>query len=374
MLLLGIKANGIARCAEFGVRHEVLLSLSAPIAPISPISARRPSTENQNHSRAGEKAPYSVTNILRAHSSRGEIRRVRHRKPFDTSSKHEATFLVDIKCGIVDTLPMNNSTQYDPAAEGLDLSDPRHQLIYALRRRLVALHGADPAVLDQSTSDAQSENTLPAAGTAEYQPLSAETQPECSRNTAGMQPEYSGHSAGTDGSPSLPENPSTGASSCSNRKRPITESPLDELPAETQAEILRLLDSLTLDAATVEITATQPYGLGVATSRSSLYRFHQRHTRAKKIKIREHDAAETARLIAEAKSAGDLSHTATHLIAIRLLETALIENSNPSDLLALSKAIDRLRAVEHSERRLRIAEAAAKTKSRPHVPEDEPII
>ena len=254
---------------------------------------------------------------------------------------------------------MNIDNQNDPALEGLSLSDPRHQLIYALRRRVIALRDAESSAQTQSTSGAQPENTPSAAGTAEYQPLADGTQPEYSRNTAGTQPEYSDHSAGTNGAESPAENRSTDVSRSANRKRPITESPLDELPAETQAAILALLESLTLDAATVEITATQPYGMGIATSRSSLYRFHQRHTKAKKIKTREHDAAETAKLIAEAKSAGDLSHTASHLIAIRLLETAIIENSNPSDLLALSKAIDRLRAVEHSERRLRLAEQKA---------------
>jgi hypothetical protein len=251
---------------------------------------------------------------------------------------------------------MNTKNENDPALEGLNLSDPRHQLIYALRRRLIALRAAENATAIQSTSGAQPENASLTAGTTEHQPLTSGTRPERSRNTAETQPEYSGHPAGTNGSQSSTENSSTNAAQTSNRKRPITESPLDELPAETQTAILSLLESLTLDAATIEIIATRPYGMGIATSRSSLYRFHQRHTKAKKIKSREHDAAETAKLIAEAKSAGDLSLTATHLIAIRLLETAIIEDSNPSDLLALSKAIDRLRAVEHSERRLRLAE------------------
>jgi hypothetical protein len=265
---------------------------------------------------------------------------------------------------------MNTDNEQDSAAAGLNLADPRHQLIYALRLRLIALRAAESVAPKKSTLNTQPENTSLRAGTAEYQPLTGETQPEPSRNEAGTQPEYSDHSAGTDKPQPSTETNLSNVSSSKNRKRPITESPLDELPSETQAAILKLLETLTLDAATLEITATPPYGLGIATSRSSLYRFHHRHTKATKIKTREQDAAETAKLIAEAKSAGDLSHTATHLIALRLLETAIVEDSNPSHLLALSKAIDRLRAVEHAERRLRLAEqkAASSTQSRGQSP------
>lgn len=282
----------------------------------------------------------------------------RHVRPphpnYSTQGFLYSTFKVDTICGIVNTVPMDTNNQNDPASEGLNLSDPRHQLIYALRLRLIALRAAEPTAPDKSTSHAQPENTPPQAGTAEYQPLSAETQPEHSRNTAETQPEYSGHSAGTSDPQSAPTD--AGAPSSNNRKRAITESALDELPADTQAAILQLLDALTLDRATLEITSKPPYGLGIQTTRSSLYRFHKRHTTAKITRTREQDAAETAHLLRNAKSAGQISHTAIHLIAIRLLETAVLGNSNPSDLLALSKAIDRLRAVEHSERRLRLAE------------------
>jgi hypothetical protein len=251
-----------------------------------------------------------------------------------------------------------STTHTDPATDGLDLSDPRHQLIFALRRRLLAMQAAENTSTTNSTCNTHKQNTAPQADIAESQPLTAGTQPERSRNAAGTEPEYSAHSAETP--------PSHSGSPRANR--PITESPLDDLPPETQAAILHLLETLSLDAATLEITATPPYGMGIATSRSSLYRFLRRHKTATETRRRQQEAAATVKILSEAKSAGEISITASHLIAIRLLETAIVENSDPNHLLSLSKAFDRLRAAEYSERRLRLAEEKAKSKSSPSVP------
>jgi hypothetical protein len=275
---------------------------------------------------------------------------------------------------------MNVPTNNDILAQGLDLTDPRHQLIYAFRRRLAILQTTANSLPQKSTFCAAEDYTCPTAETTEPQALTAGTQPEQSRNAAGTEPEYSGPSAGTDAvipphtapsdSPQSADPTTSDATPHSRRTRKVTESPLDELPAETQDTILHLLNTLSLDAATLEVTAKPPYGLGIQTGRSSLYRFLQRREKIARMNRRQHDAADTAKLLAEAKSTGSLSHTATHLIALRLLETATLEDSNPSHLLALSKAIDRLSAIEHSERRLRLAEAKAKSagKSTPSNP------
>jgi hypothetical protein len=128
------------------------------------------------------------------------------------------------------------------------------------------------------------------------------------------------------------------------------------LPVETQAIILEILERLSLADATIEVTSLPPYGLGIETSRSSLDRFHRRHVTARILRARS-EAGRTAKLLTEAKASEDFSGAATELMKVRLLETAAAPDANPNHLLALSRALDRLRAFEFTERRLRLAEA-----------------
>jgi hypothetical protein len=171
------------------------------------------------------------------------------------------------------------------------------------------------------------------------QPLAAGTSPECDRNFAETPPKNPARSAGTP----------------KERKRRVTESPLDDLPAETQQLILQILERCTLNEATAEITS-KSYGLGIQTSRSSLHRFFERHKVAKITSHRRQIAAEAAKILAESKNHGDLTSTAAHLIELRLLETAVAERPDAQNVLALSRSLDRLRSIDLAERRLRLAE------------------
>jgi hypothetical protein len=119
------------------------------------------------------------------------------------------------------------------------------------------------------------------------------------------------------------------------------------------------LETFGLNRTTLQVTSRPPDGMGIATSRSSLHRFGLRHGARSCARHRQQHAAELATLLSEARTPGDISLTAIHLIALRLVETAGDENSNPSHLLALSKAIDRLQAIQYAERRLRLAEQKA---------------
>lgn len=257
-------------------------------------------------------------------------------------SNHKSTFNVDFKRRVLYSSLMNNENG-QTTGESIDELDQKGlpeklALLRILRQRVdnvenglvLPIHGVEQNI---EFSDL--------AGTPGYQALSAGTPPEQSRDTTGTSPDNSANPAGT------------------KRKRKITESPLDDLPLETQALILELMERLTLDAATLEITAQPPYGLGIATSRSSLGRFHKRHTTSRILRDRAEDASRAAKLLAEAKSTEDFTAAATELIKVRLLETATTPDGNPNHLLTLSRALERLRSFEFTERRLRLAESKA---------------
>src|ERR1051325_9788317 len=191
---------------------------------------------------------------------------------------------------------------------------------------------------------------------AEYQPLDAGTIPgtgvSC-RDSAEMVPPPPDKSVDLE----VQTNP--------NGKIARHPSPLDNLPPETQAAILYLLDNSDLGRPTRQVPSPPPAGMGIHPSRSSLHRFHQRHSSRRCTRRRQEDASFTAALLQCVKSSPDLPLTASHLIALRLVETASEENSNPAHLLALSKAIAHIHAIQHADRRLRLAEqkAAPKTKA-----------
>ena len=248
----------------------------------------------------------------------------------------------------------NEATSVNP------LTDPNTRDVGTLLLRAYlksrAAWEAENEKLTETTTPLIPEHFGNSGEMAEHQALTPGTPPESGRNSAGISPEYSAHSAGTvppDGTSQVATHPLPA------RKRLPNESPLDDLPSETQAEILYLLDRYKLDRVTHHVTSAPPNGMGIVTSRSSLYRFHQRHSARRTTRRRQEDAAATAQLIAEAKTPGDISTTASQLIALRLVETASEENSDPSHLLALSKAIDRLQAIQLAERRLRLAEQKA---------------
>jgi len=222
-------------------------------------------------------------------------------------------------------------------------------LLELLKGRIAQLADHPSSNSTEKSSKVEQENFSPQADLPGNQPLPAGTPPVQGRNDDDTPPEHSAHSAGTSRA----------------RKRLANESPLDDLPSETQAIMLHILQTHTLDEASLEITAKPPYGLGIATSRSSLQRFLERHNAAKITRHRQQVASEIAKLIGASKSLGELSLTAAHLIELRLLETAISEKSDPQSLLALSRSLDRLRASEHSERRIRLAELRANAPLQP---------
>lgn len=223
----------------------------------------------------------------------------------------------------------------------------REKLLELLRARLAQLSAHTPENDTPTFKKVEKEHRFYADETTGNQPLIAGTPPGTSRDDAEMPAENPTYPAGT--------NPNT------SHKRSVTESPLDELPPDVQAVLLRLLEEHTLEQATLRITTKPPYGMGIATSRSSLHRFLQRHRNLTATRHRQQIAAETAKLVSASISHGDLSSTAGHLIELRLLEAAASERADAQNLLALSRSLDRIRAIDQAERRLRLLEQKSKT-------------
>ena len=132
---------------------------------------------------------------------------------------------------------------------------------------------------------------------------------------------------------------------------------LDELPLPLQIQILEIIDANTLDAATLQVTTKKPYGLGIKTNRTALYRFHKNHEAAKLAAHRDDAARQAAQLLKNADATdAEFSRATQHLIKLRLLEASMCDKTNPNAILALTKSLDRLRASDHAERRLVLAE------------------
>lgn len=242
---------------------------------------------------------------------------------------------------------MNTESGSNTESSEKPMEEGQKRLLELLQGRLQQLTVESS---DNSTSiseKVETENTPLTDGTTGNQPLTAGTPSGQSRDE--VEP--------PSGNPTCP----AGTNSNTSTKRSVTESPLDELPPDIQAQLLRILEEHTLEKATLEVTAKPPYGMGIATSRSSLHRFLQRHKDITATRQRQQLAAETAKLVSASIALGDLSSTTAHLIELRLLETAASERPDAQNLLALSRSLDRIRAIDQAERRLRLLEQKART-------------
>ena len=175
-----------------------------------------------------------------------------------------------------------------------------------------------------------------------FQHLTAGTEPVQSRDEAGT-------SAGTATSASPKKNP---------RPNPATHSQLDDLPPAVYAKLLRLIETKTFDEAIEAATAPPPHGLGLHTSRSSLERLAKRH-RASLIARQRDDSAEAVSEILKNATASDeeFSRAAIHLMRFHLLRHAMVPRTSSDEMFMLSRVLDRLRAADFAERRLRLAES-----------------
>lgn len=141
---------------------------------------------------------------------------------------------------------------------------------------------------------------------------------------------------------------------------------LESLAPELQRKLLDILESTTLDAATLQIVSKVPYGLGIKTNRSALYRFLKKQDAVKLAARRDALARDAAQILQNADATdAEFSRATSHLIKLRLLEATMSEKTNPTAILALTKSLDRLRAADHAERRLQLAEKKAERQSTP---------
>jgi hypothetical protein len=253
------------------------------------------------------------------------------------------------------------------------LHDERAKLLNLLAVRFTARSQAVPE------KNSIAENPQPAKQTL----LNPETHPKQARNEPETDPKYF---TPTD-PPSIRPSPSR-SSPTSHMSHTSHASPssgdttqnqaqtinLEDLPLPLQSKILELIDSSTLDSATLQITTRQPYGLGIKTNRSALYWFHKKHEAAKLAAHRDEAGRHAAELLKNADATdADFSRATQHLIKLRLLETAMCEKTDANAILALSKSLDRLRAADHAERRLQLAEKKAEPQNKPAPSNSAPI-
>lgn len=213
-------------------------------------------------------------------------------------------------------------------------------------------------------------NTSSDAGMTGNQHLRAGTEPVQSRYEPGTQPVLSRDEAEISaGSPNVPmiqkwiaSCPPQQANSTLPKKKlppnPATHSALDDLPPDVLSRVLHLIETKTFDEALVQVTARPPYGLGIQTSRSSLERLWKRH-RAAIIARQRDDSAEAAAQILKnaAVSEEEFARTTVHLLRFHLLRHAMTEKTTADEMFMLSRVLDRLRAGDFTERRLRLAES-----------------
>jgi hypothetical protein len=223
----------------------------------------------------------------------------------------------------------------------IELHKERLKLLDLLRSRLAAAASAfDPAsaTADKKESHENAELAKQTALTHETEVKQSETEAKYSTAFQNAQP----------ATPPPPE--------------PEECVGLETLPPELQRKLLDILDSRSLDAATLEITSKVPYGLGIKTNRSALYRFLKKQDSVKLAAHRDALARDAAEILQKADATdADFSRATSHLIRLRLLEATMCEKTNPSAILALTRSLDRLRAADHAERRLRLAEKKAET-------------
>ena len=224
----------------------------------------------------------------------------------------------------------------------MELAQQRLDLLDLLRSRANAEPRPEPVptTTEKKTSHENAEVAKPTGLTNETEVRQGETTAEYSAPFQNAAP----------ATPPLPE--------------PEPSIELESLDPELQRKLLQILDSTTLDGATLQITSKVPYGLGIKTNRSALYRFHKKQDSAKLAARRDALARDAAEILQKADATdADFSRATSHLIKLRLLEATMSEKTNPSAILALTKSLDRLRAADHAECRLRLAEQKAERQS-----------
>jgi hypothetical protein len=210
----------------------------------------------------------------------------------------------------------------------------------SLAEKIKSLQGLDPDITSSLLSAiAEKATTIQSPYSAKHEPLTSETSLKQPQNNRETNPKHS---------------------TSSPQSNPAETINLDELSLDLQSRLLDILDSTTLDEATTKITVTKPYGLGIRTNRSALYRFHKRHKSAELTARRDDAARNVAEILKNAEATeADFSRATAHLIKLRLLEATMTERPNPNTILSLTSSLDRFRAADHAERRLRLAEEKA---------------
>jgi hypothetical protein len=125
-----------------------------------------------------------------------------------------------------------------------------------------------------------------------------------------------------------------------------SQSPLDKLPAEKQAQLYDLVAHQPISAVLNALSIPAPQGWGLRTSRQSLYRFRDRY---REIKRREHrrQMKTAAQAVLEDLEGADeqFANASERLLKLRLLETANDPASKTRDLRDLFTTLIRIRAV-----------------------------
>ena len=236
-------------------------------------------------------------------------------------------------------------------------NDSKTRLLELLRARAAGSIG--PCASPDWLPNVEKLNVDVVSDVPGFQPLAAGTEPAQSRYEGGTKAVQTQGEAGTSRHPI--ESP-TGPKPASPRKsNPATHSKLDDLPPEVLAKIIHLLETKTFDAAVLEVTSAEPYGLGIKTSRSSLERLFDRHRTAQLVRDEEESTTHILDLAKNSSASEEqISRTTIRFLRHRLLKKSMSNRSSSAEILALAKSLDRLQAVDLAERRLRLAEARIK--------------
>ncbi|MGZ5545690.1 MAG: hypothetical protein ACXWIU_13545 [Limisphaerales bacterium] len=217
----------------------------------------------------------------------------------------------------------------------------------------------------ESVSDVEKLNTSVASDVPRFQPLQAGTD-QAKEGYKGGTEAVQIESTSSPACPPAEPPKDTKKSNPSPKPNPATHSKLDDLPPEILAKIIHLLETKTFDAAILEVTAPEPYGLGINTSRSSLERLASRHNTAQLVRDEEESTSYAIDLTKNVSASDDqISRTTVRFLRHRLLKKSMSNKSSSAEILTLAKSLDRLQAADFAERRLRLAEARLKIGSEP---------
>lgn len=187
------------------------------------------------------------------------------------------------------------------------------------------------------------QNRLKSESTFDAESFAAGQQPDKGRTDAGQTPDTDRTSSGQT---------ADRIAELSSLEKEILEdlnqasqSPLDKLPAEKQAQLYDLVTHQPISAVLNAISIPAPQGWGLRTSRQSLYRFRDRH---RELKRREHrrQMKTAAQAVLEDLEGADeqFVNASERLLKLRLLETANDPASKTRDLRDLFTTLIRLRA------------------------------